>query len=252
MLYAVTIAASSLLLFLVQPMIAKAILPHYGGSAGVWVTCMLFFQVVLLAGYLYSYWIVRLPRRLQIAIHLSLLSLSLWALPLRPRFELLHQRQSVCVDPLAAHGIGRATVFPAVHNQSASAIVASRTRRTISLPTCSRSRMPPRWPRYSLTLLRSSRFFPVSINSPAGRSPIWCLSCWQPSRPHAAPLPSVPRSGQNRIGPEKRPLLWIALSACASTLWLAVANHSKPTSRAHSISVGTPARSVPAQLHPLL
>src|SRR5450432_436841 len=45
MLYAVTIAASSLLLFLVQPMIAKAILPHYGGSAGVWVTCMLFFQV---------------------------------------------------------------------------------------------------------------------------------------------------------------------------------------------------------------
>src|SRR5579864_3438467 len=85
--YALTITGSSALLFLVQPMIAKAILPRFGGTAGVWVTCMLFFQVALLGGYLYSYWIAHLPRRWQAAIHLALLALSLWALPLRPRFE---------------------------------------------------------------------------------------------------------------------------------------------------------------------
>src|SRR5262249_47518554 len=78
--YALTIACSSSLLFLIQPMIAKAILPRFGGSAGVWVACMLFFQVALLMGYLYAHWITRLPRLPQTAIHVALLALSLWAL----------------------------------------------------------------------------------------------------------------------------------------------------------------------------
>ena len=58
-LYAATIALSAFLLFLVQPLIAKQILPWFGGSAAVWSTCMVFFQVVLLAGYAYSDWITR-------------------------------------------------------------------------------------------------------------------------------------------------------------------------------------------------
>src|SRR4029079_9138246 len=73
LLYALTISCSAALLFLVQPMIAKAILPRFGVTAGVWVTCMLFVQVALLAGYLYSYWLTRLSRRLQTSIHLVLL-----------------------------------------------------------------------------------------------------------------------------------------------------------------------------------
>src|SRR5689334_14487420 len=86
--YALTIVCSSLLLFLVQPIIAKAILPRFGGSAGVWVTCMLFFQVVLLSGYAYSYWITRrLGRRMQAALHVVLLIVSLAVLPVRPRIE---------------------------------------------------------------------------------------------------------------------------------------------------------------------
>src|SRR5579872_4706552 len=55
LLYSLTIGCSSVLLFSVQPIMAKALLPRFGGSAGVWVTCMLFFQVMLLLGYLYSY-----------------------------------------------------------------------------------------------------------------------------------------------------------------------------------------------------
>ena len=54
LLYAATILVSSFLLFLVQPIIAKQILPWFGGSAAVWATCLVFFQLVLLAGYAYS------------------------------------------------------------------------------------------------------------------------------------------------------------------------------------------------------
>ena len=53
-LFAGTIFTSAFLLFLVQPLIAKQILPWFGGSAAVWSICMVFFQVVLLAGYAYA------------------------------------------------------------------------------------------------------------------------------------------------------------------------------------------------------
>ena len=55
MIYAATIFLSSFLLFLVQPLIARQILPWFGGTAAVWTTCMLFFQTLLLAGYAYAH-----------------------------------------------------------------------------------------------------------------------------------------------------------------------------------------------------
>ena len=60
-LYALTIFTSAFLLFLVQPIIAKQILPWFGGSAAVWTTCLVFFQFLLLAGYAYSDWTMRNP-----------------------------------------------------------------------------------------------------------------------------------------------------------------------------------------------
>lgn len=85
LLYAYTIFASAFLLFLVQPVIAKMILPWFGGSASVWTTCMLFFQGVLLLGYLYSHWAVRtLKPKTQLWVHVGLLALSLAALPIAP------------------------------------------------------------------------------------------------------------------------------------------------------------------------
>src|ERR1041385_9143991 len=72
-----TIFLSSLLLFLIQPIIVKTILPHFGGSAGVWTTCMLFFQVVLLFGYAYAHWTAgRLGPRTHIGVHSVLLASS--------------------------------------------------------------------------------------------------------------------------------------------------------------------------------
>ena len=83
LLFAGTIFSSAFLLFLVQPLIAKQILPWFGGSAAVWSICMVFFQAVLLAGYAYSDWVTRHLRvRVQAALHVGLLLASLALLPI--------------------------------------------------------------------------------------------------------------------------------------------------------------------------
>ena len=81
-LFAGTIFSSAFLLFLVQPLIAKQILPWFGGSAAVWSVCMVFFQVVLLAGYAYSDWLTKRAPRTQAIIHSLLLAASLAFLPI--------------------------------------------------------------------------------------------------------------------------------------------------------------------------
>ncbi len=84
-LFGLTIFVSAFLLFLVQPMIAKTILPWFGGSAAVWTTCMMFFQTALLLGYTYAFGSVRRWKpRTQATVHLCLLALSLLALPIWP------------------------------------------------------------------------------------------------------------------------------------------------------------------------
>jgi SAM-dependent methyltransferase len=84
-LYAAPIFIGAFLLFLVQPIIAKQILPWFGGSAAVWATCMVFFQMALLVGYGYADLTTRrlTPKR-QAALHIALLGLSLVALPIIP------------------------------------------------------------------------------------------------------------------------------------------------------------------------
>src|SRR6266478_8798397 len=82
---ALTILLSSFLLFLVQPILAKQILPWFGGSAGVWTICLVFFQLVLLLGYTYAQWLTR--RRVgsrQFVLHTLLLLMSCLTLPIIP------------------------------------------------------------------------------------------------------------------------------------------------------------------------
>jgi hypothetical protein len=82
-LFALTLFVSAALLFVLQPMVAKAVLPLLGGSPAVWSTCMVFFQSALLAGYAYAHFITsRLALRRQVLIHAGLLLLPLWYLPL--------------------------------------------------------------------------------------------------------------------------------------------------------------------------
>ncbi len=71
--YAATIFVSAFLLFQVQPLISKSILPWFGGTPAVWTTCMLFFQVLLFAGYGYAHFSTRhFHPRIQGAVHLLL------------------------------------------------------------------------------------------------------------------------------------------------------------------------------------
>src|SRR5437016_3050229 len=84
-LYACTIFLSAFLLFQVQPLIAKIILPWFGGSAAVWSAALLFFQIILLAGYAYAHASIRYltPRR-QMTVHAILLAASCAILPIIP------------------------------------------------------------------------------------------------------------------------------------------------------------------------
>src|SRR6266571_6817187 len=84
-LYAATIFFSAFLLFLVQPITAKQILPWFGGSAAVWTTCLVFFQTTLLLGYAYSDAVTRrLSAKAQVGLHVALLAASCALLPIVP------------------------------------------------------------------------------------------------------------------------------------------------------------------------
>jgi spermidine synthase len=83
--FAFTIFLGSFLLFQVQPLMAKFILPWFGGGPGVWTTCMLFFQIFLLAGYAYAHLLSRsMSGRAQAGVHLALLVAALTFLPVVP------------------------------------------------------------------------------------------------------------------------------------------------------------------------
>src|SRR6516164_2424866 len=75
-LFAATILLSAFLLFQVQPLIAKLILPWFGGSAAVWTSCMLFFQIALLGGYAYAHWLNGRPAAQQTWVHAGMLIIS--------------------------------------------------------------------------------------------------------------------------------------------------------------------------------
>jgi len=82
LLFATTVFLSAFLLFQIQPIIAKMILPWFGGSSSVWSVCMVFFQAELLLGYAYVHWLhEKLSAQRQVIVHLGLLALSLLMLP---------------------------------------------------------------------------------------------------------------------------------------------------------------------------
>jgi hypothetical protein len=97
-IYGLAIFSSAFLLFLVQPLIAKIILPRFGGTAAVWIVCLLFFQVVLLLGYLYAHLLARNFRlQTQGRIHAALLAASLLALPILPKSA---SKPTIAPDPV--------------------------------------------------------------------------------------------------------------------------------------------------------
>ncbi len=84
-LFGVTIFAGAFLLFASEPLVAKEILPWFGGAAAVWSVCLLFFQTALLLGYAYAHRLrSRVPPRAQAMVHATIVAVSLAALPIIP------------------------------------------------------------------------------------------------------------------------------------------------------------------------
>lgn len=96
-LFACAVFLGAFLLFLIEPLFAKLILPWFGGSAAVWATCLVFFQSALLLGYFYAdaaSW--RLAAHRQAVVHIALLAISLLFLPIAPQ---VFWRSHLSVDP---------------------------------------------------------------------------------------------------------------------------------------------------------
>jgi len=104
-IFAATIFTSATILFLVQPMVGKILLPYLGGTPAVWNTCMLFFQALLLAGYSYSHWSTsRLSPQTQVKVHMAVLGLALLVLLLL-RFDIEPLARGILSPPTESNPI---------------------------------------------------------------------------------------------------------------------------------------------------
>lgn len=223
----VTIALSAALLFVIQPMAAKALLPRFGGSAGVWVACMMFFQVALLLGYLYTYWLTRYPPpRLRTAIHLCLLAASLAVLPLRLAGGPATAGPMLSILLVLASSVGLpflvlSTTSPLVQSWHASA----------------RKGPLPYWlfAVSNTACLLALLAYPVAIE-PRSTVPTqlrwWTIAYLALALMLAAAAIANRRSSfEDATAAGKitavggRPWLWIVAAACPSALWLGVANY---------------------------
>lgn len=231
LLNALTIFVSAFLLFQVEPLIGKIILPWFGGVAAVWMVCLLFFQVVLLLGYLYAHLLTRrFGRQMQGWLHTGLLAASLVVLPILPR------------DPLKPAG----PEHPALH-------ILWVLVLTVGLPFFLLSATSPLLQAWLANVTKDSGVYRYYALSNAG-SLLGLLSYptfveprlstvrqgWSWSVAYGAfavACGAIALSQRIGSGPQQihkteivRPIwniraLWIALPACSSALLLAVTNH---------------------------
>jgi len=238
LLFAGTIFCSAFLLFLVQPIISKQILPWFGGSAAVWAICMVFFQLVLLAGYAYSDWISRnLKPRQQVILHVALLVTSLIILPIvldpswkpsgteDPTFWIL----ALLISTIGLPYFLLSTTGPLIQSWVTHTLIGAHVYRFFALSNLA-----------SLLALISYPFV-IEPHAPLlFQAQAWSLvyilfvvlcaaSAFYFFR-HAHALPAKPRTLAHTPEGEWKPatrdyLLWIGLSAMGSWLLLAITDH---------------------------
>jgi MFS family permease len=237
-LYAATIFVSAFLLFLVQPIMAKQILPWFGGSANVWTTCLVFFQATLLLGYAYADLVVRRTApRTQVRIHVLLLAISCIVLPIVPGAQwkpLGTESPSLLILALLTATIG----LPYFLLSTTSPLVQAWFSRSF----------PGRNP-YRLFALSNLASMLALLGYPIGLEPwvttryqsygwslayvvfaLLCAACGWFSLRAASPQPEPVRQ-QDASLPDRVPpsgaqqLLWATLAATGSFLLLAITNH---------------------------
>ncbi len=220
------ILLSAFLLFQLEPLIAKLILPWFGGSAAVWTACLLFFQLTLLGGYAYAHWLNRRSPATQRIVHLLLLATSLLWLPILPSEA---WKSNELANPLwRILGLLAATIgLPWFLLSSTNPLLQTWYSRS------SGSAMPYRYFAISnagsmLGLLT----YPVLVEPYlTSRQQAWtwsisycvfvvvCAAIALRTRGTRLETPQIagPRLSER--------LLWIALAACPSALLLAITNH---------------------------
>ncbi len=232
-LYALTVFVSAFLLFQVQPIIAKMILPWFGGSAMVWTCCMLFFQTMLLIGYGYSHHLVRLAPKQQRNLHLGMLGLSLISLPLIPRASLkpeggdnpLFGILAVLFLTVGIPYLMLATTGPLMQAWYAATHPGRLPYRLFALSNFGSLLALVGYP----FLLEPSVPLRMQGIAWSGLYALFVTLCaWMAFRfgsTHAA-APGD-ETAQQEVAPpsQKDRWIWIALPACASALLLAVTNH---------------------------
>ena len=233
-LYALTILVSAFLLFQVQPIIAKIILPWFGGSAAVWTTCMLFFQMVLLVGYLYSHAVVRyLKPRTQAVLHGALLLVSIVALPIYPSAAWKPsgtEEPTLAILRLLAITVGLPYFLLSTTGPLVQAWYARRFKGSVPYRLYALSNAGSMFALLGYPVLFEPVFgthLQASIWSFAfGAFIVLCgATAWRSADSAAVELAAeaeaeiAPRPGARQY------CLWLALPACASVLLLAITNH---------------------------
>ena len=230
-LIGLTIFASAFLVFQVEPLIANVILPWFGGGAAVWTVCLLFFQVVLLLGYLYAYlltWVI--APRLQGWLHAALLAASLLTLPILPKdswkptgpeYPALHILLVLAMvvglpffllsatSPLLQVWLSRAKKDGAVYRLYALSNAGSLIG-LLSYPAL----VEPR-----LSTVRQAGSWSVAYAAVA-------LACGAIALSQRGDATQPLKIGDSPVPDWKRRMLWVGLTACSSALLLSITTYT--------------------------
>ena len=232
-----TIFLSAFLLFQIQPMIAKMILPWFGGSAAVWITAMLFFQTALLGGYLYAHWSVRsLGPRSQSLIHAGLLGASLLLLPVTPS---LAWKPSGSEEPimrilgLLTVSIGLPYVLLSTTSPIIQAWYARRNRSALPYRFFALSNLAsllgllayPFLVEPNVTLRQQSLGWSMAYGVFVLLGGIAAITYGRNTTSDTAAVGGIDDKAMNRPPRAREQLFWMVLAACASTFLLSVTNH---------------------------
>ncbi|HEV2208196.1 MAG TPA: fused MFS/spermidine synthase [Verrucomicrobiae bacterium] len=244
--YALAIFTGAFLLFQVQPLSGKYLLPWFGGAPGVWTTCLLFFQAVLLAGYLYAHLSTRwLKPRAQVLLHLTLLGLSFATLPIipsdtwkpvTPAHPALHLLALLAVSVGLPYFVLSSTA-PLLQHWFTLSQPRSSPYRLYALSNTGSLLALLSYPAVFENWFRRSTqayLWSAGLGLYALACAVCAVKCWRANgvepKPRDRRARRKPRSGrdQSRSNLQTAPskLLWLLLPTCASVLLLAVTNKS--------------------------
>jgi hypothetical protein len=236
--FALTIFTGAFLLFQVQPLIGKYILPWFGGGPGVWTTCMLFFQMVLLGGYAYAHFLSKhLRPRTQAAVHFGLLLAALLSLPITPGD---HWKPHPSENPawqilaLLAANIGLpylvlSATGPLMQEWFRRSVPGASPYRLYALSNVGSLLALVSYPFYfetNFTRLAQARFWAGGLVAYVACAGFCAWRVWRlpaDDTPGAAPASGAPAASAAPPSFFQR-FLWLLLPACASVLLLAVTN----------------------------